>query len=71
MVSSVFQKDETSIEVNESGSEAAAATDMCIDLCYLEPDPKFICKKPFMVFIKDGLTGLVLFAGSVNNPARH
>ena len=64
VVSSVVQK--AFIEVNEEGSEAAAATAMMFRL--LCGDPQFTCDRPFMYFIKDNLSGLVLFAGNINNP---
>ena len=69
VVSDVIQK--AFIEVNEEGSEAAAATAMMIALyCYI-PDPEFKCDKPFMLFIKDGLSELILFAGIVSNPNKN
>ena len=66
VVSDVAQK--AFIEVNEKGSEAAAATAMMFGLCCYMPDPEFKCDKPFMLFVKDGLSGLMLFAGIVSNP---
>ena len=69
VVSDVIQK--AFIEVNEEGSEAAAATAMMMALyCYI-PDPEFKCDKPFMLFIKDGLSELILFAGIVSNPNKN
>ena len=69
VVSDVIQK--AFIEVNEEGSEAAAATAMMMALyCYI-PDPEFKCDKPFMFIIKDGMSRLVLFGGRVENPTKN
>lgn len=61
------------IEVNESGSEAAAATVAIMD-CETavpfeeEPEIKtFVADKPFIFCIKDTETGTILFMGTVND----
>lgn len=51
------------IEVNEAGSEAAAATIAEVDeAAYSEPD-RFIVDRPFMFIINDDVTGTILFMG--------
>ena len=67
-VSDVIQK--AVIEVNEEGSEAAAATVVEFELRSIQylPTPQFRCDRPFMYFITDKLTGLTLFIGRVANP---
>jgi serpin B len=68
-VSSVVQK--AFIEVNEEGSEAAAATGMVMMMRSMPARPQqFICDRPFMFAIKDNLTGMVLFTGHVVNPTK-
>jgi serpin B len=58
------------IEVNEEGSEAAAATAMVINYksSRVTHPQTFICNRPFLFAIKDQLTGMVLFTGRVANP---
>lgn len=69
-VSSVVQK--AFIEVNEEGSEAAAATGMVMMMRSMPMPPQpFICDHPFMFFIKDNLTGMILFAGRVTDPTKN
>ncbi len=68
-VSTVIQK--AFIEVNEEGSEAAAATAIVMEACSFSISPKFDCDRPFLYFIKDMLTGLILFAGRVANPMKN
>ena len=66
-VSAVVQK--AFVEVNEAGTEAAAATAGMMMLSSLPP--QFNCDCPFLYMIKDNLTGLVLFAGRVANPTKN
>jgi serine protease inhibitor len=56
-------------EVNEEGTVAAAATSVTGSLTSLPPPP-FSMKvdRPFFFAIRDNVTGLVLFMGSVTNP---
>ncbi len=60
------------IEVNEAGSEAAAATAVAIGLLSLgsEPQPAVIrVDRPFVYFIRERHTEAILFAGTMLNPA--
>jgi serine protease inhibitor len=68
-VSSVMQK--AFIEVNEEGSEAAAATGMVMMMRSMPAPPqKFTCDRPFLFAIKDNLSGMVLFTGRVVDPTK-
>ncbi|KAJ8541059.1 hypothetical protein K7X08_001875 [Anisodus acutangulus] len=69
-VSSIFQK--SFIEVNEEGTEAAAAaaTAGVIKLRALMVEEKinFVADHPYFFLIREDATGVVLFVGSVLNP---
>ena len=67
-ISIVVQK--AFIEVNEEGSEAAAATAAIGVQCCAMPikPPQFNCDRPFLYLIKDHQSGLILFAGKVEDP---
>jgi serpin B len=68
-VGAVVQK--ASIEVNEVGSEAAAATSTGIELnIFVPPKTPFHCDRPFLFVIKDDLSGMVLFTGRVVDPTK-
>uniref|UniRef100_A0A3Q2QTQ9 Serpin B6 n=1 Tax=Fundulus heteroclitus TaxID=8078 RepID=A0A3Q2QTQ9_FUNHE len=54
------------VEVNEEGTEAAAATTCCIELHSLPP--KFTANHPFLFFICHNATMSVLFAGRFCSP---
>ena len=57
------------IEVNEEGTEAAAATGLMMKSTAIEtPSVVFNFNKPFIFYIKDTKTGLNLFAGKVADP---
>lgn len=58
-------------EVNEEGTEAAAVTSVTASLTSVQaPQEKFVMKvdRPFFLAIRDNLTGILLFMGSVTNP---
>ena len=55
------------VEVNEEGTEAAAATALIMELTAI-PD-QFIANHPFIFLIQHEETGAVLFMGRVMNPA--
>lgn len=66
-LSQVFQK--AFIEVNEEGSEAAAATAGIMMLRSMPlPSPEIRLDHPFLFFLRDRLTGMVLFQGRVTDP---
>ncbi|KAJ3654865.1 hypothetical protein Zmor_014021 [Zophobas morio] len=69
-VSKVIQK--AFIEVNEEGSEAAAATEMIIERkCHVKgPDIFFIADHPFVLMLLEKSEGKpnILFAGKIMNP---
>jgi serpin B len=59
------------IDVNEEGTEAAAATGAVISLkaiADVNPVPVFRADHPFLFFIVDDDTGNILFMGRVTNP---
>eukprot|EP00096_Caligus_rogercresseyi_P011462 TRINITY_DN4506_c0_g1_i1.p1 TRINITY_DN4506_c0_g1~~TRINITY_DN4506_c0_g1_i1.p1 ORF type:complete len:387 (+),score=90.69 TRINITY_DN4506_c0_g1_i1:161-1321(+) len=67
-VSKVVQK--AVIEVNEEGSEAAAASGMAMMMrCAMIPNPPIRIDHPFAFMIKDNSTGLILFSGRVVDPS--
>jgi serpin B len=58
------------VEVNEEGTEAAAATGVAMGLKSMVMDfTVFRADRPFLFFIEDAATGLVLFMGRMENPA--
>ncbi|CAI9777793.1 unnamed protein product [Fraxinus pennsylvanica] len=68
-VSNIFHK--SFIEVNEEGTEAAAATG-CVLM--LEGSPRrirkrdFVADHPFLFVVREDMTGVVLFIGQIHNP---
>jgi serpin B len=67
-VSSIFHK--SFIEVNEEGTEAAAASAGVVKLRGLSMTEKidFVADHPFLFVIREDMTGVVLFIGQVLNP---
>ncbi|MFQ6639538.1 hypothetical protein Gotur_014579 [Gossypium turneri] len=67
-VSNIFHK--SFIEVNEEGTEAAAATSAVIALRSLRIPQTidFVADHPFLFLIRENATGVVLFIGHVLNP---
>jgi len=58
------------IEVNEEGSEAAAATGVVMKLrATPAPPPEFRADHPFLLLIRDTRNGSILFLGRVANPS--
>ena len=58
------------VEVNEEGTEAAAATGIVMRLTSVGPAriPVFRADHPFLFLIRDNLSGSILFIGRVANP---
>jgi serpin B len=67
-LSRVMQK--TFLEVNEEGTEAAAVTGAVITLTSVPPPPiEVTIDRPFLCVIEDSESGLILFAGTIHDPA--
>lgn len=60
----------TFIEVNEEGTEAAAATSVGIGVTSVQLDGPFqmVCDRPFFYAIRDNQTGTLLFMGTMVDP---
>ncbi len=58
------------VEVNEEGTEAAAATAVVIGIESVQEYPIFRADHPFIFIIQDYETGNILFMGRVANPAQ-
>jgi serpin B len=57
------------VEVNEEGTEAAAATAIVFALSATRPTPKiFRADRPFLFLIRDQQTGSILFLGRLVDP---
>jgi len=69
-VSNLYHK--TFVEVNEKGTEAAAATAATITLRSLpmfhEPTD-FVCDHPYLFIIKEELTNVIIFTGRITEPS--
>lgn len=68
-ISAIIHK--TFIEVDEKGTEAAAATAVVMRM---KSAPPQICKEfkadhPFFYFIRENETGTILFSGRLNDPS--
>jgi serpin B len=59
------------IDVNEAGTEAAAATAVIIRIKSMPVNPvEFKADHPFMFIIKDNASGSILFAGNIYDPTK-
>jgi hypothetical protein len=66
-ISGVFHK--TFIDVNEVGTEAAAATGVVIGITSVPPPPPvFRADHPFLFALRDAHSGSLLFLGRLNEP---
>ena len=64
-----FVKQNTFVEVDEEGTEAAAVTTIGIELTSMPPQPtQFIIDKPFVFAIRERTTNTLLFIGQIVNP---
>ncbi|MCA8935075.1 MAG: serpin family protein [Planctomycetes bacterium] len=59
---------EAVIEVNEEGTEAAAATAVVMEKGAPARPFSMICDRPFLLAIEDVMSGSILFAGTVYDP---
>jgi serpin B len=58
------------VEVNEEGTEAAAATAVVIGTESIQPTLTFNANHPFIFLIQDNETGNILFMGRVTDPSQ-
>jgi len=56
------------VDVNEKGTEAAAATGVAAGTLSLPPPAMFRADHPFLFLIRDNVTGSILFMGRLANP---
>ncbi|HEX4999726.1 MAG TPA: serpin family protein, partial [Terriglobia bacterium] len=60
------------VEVNEEGTEAAAATSVGISVTSVQINPQqpftFVADRPFLMAIRDRQTGAILFLGAIMEP---
>jgi serine protease inhibitor len=64
-----FVKQNTFVEVDEKGTEAAAVTTIGISTTSFPPQPQeFVIDKPFVFAIRERTTNTLLFIGQVVNP---
>ena len=61
-----FVKQNTFVEVNEEGTEAAAVTTVGIGI--VSARPTFIVDRPFLFAIRERLSGAILFIGTIGDP---
>ena len=58
------------VEVNEEGTEAAAATGVVVKARAVRVTPTFIADHPFVFLIRDNKSGAILFLGRVADPTK-
>lgn len=64
-----FVKQNTFVEVDEKGTEAAAVTTIGVEVTSFPPQPReFVIDKPFVFAIRERTTNALLFIGQVANP---
>ncbi|MCU0460250.1 MAG: serpin family protein [Bacteroidales bacterium] len=64
-----FVKQNTFVEVDEKGTEAAAVTTIGVEVTSFPPQPReFVIDKPFVFAIRERTTNSLLFIGQVINP---
>ncbi|NCP83705.1 MAG: serpin family protein [Bacteroidetes bacterium] len=64
-----FVKQNTFVDVNEEGTEAAAVTTIGVELTSAPSIDHYVFDKPFVFMIRERTTNAFLFAGTVLNPA--
>ncbi|XP_061179124.1 serpin B8-like [Saccostrea echinata] len=65
-ISEIFHK--AFVEVNEEGTEAAAAMGIYVSTSSVQITPEFRANHPFLFFIRDSVNDVILFAGRFYKP---
>jgi serine protease inhibitor len=60
-----YVKQKTYVDINEEGTEAAAATSVGIGLTSAPMNPQFRADHPFLLVIRERLTGTIMFMGQL------
>ena len=61
-----FVKQDTFVEINEEGTEAAAVTTGGVGVTSV--GPTFLVNRPYLLFLRERTSGAVLFAGRITDP---
>jgi serpin B len=70
LISGVFHK--AFVDVNEEGTEAAAATGVMVRVTSMPPPPEiFRADRPFLFLIREKATGAILFMGRLTEPEKN
>jgi len=68
-IGDVFHK--AFVQVDENGTEAAAATAVVVrDAMVMPPPVFFMANRPFIFLIRDVQTNAILFIGKLNDPSQ-
>ena len=63
-----YVKQDVYIDVNEEGTEAAAVTQVGVEVTSAPVRPVMVLDRPFLFFIRERLGGTVLFSGLIEEP---
>lgn len=62
-----FVKQDSFVEIDEKGTEAAAVTTIGIEVTSVPNYPRFVCNKPFLFFIREKSSNTIQFVGKIVN----
>jgi serine protease inhibitor len=62
-------KQKTFVDVNEEGTEAAGVTSVEIKIVCACPPPAVVVDRPFLVALRERLSGTILFLGTIGSPS--
>jgi serpin B len=62
-----FVKQDSFVEIDEKGTEAAAVTTIGIEVTSVPSYPRFVCNKPFLFFIREKSSNTIQFMGKIVN----
>lgn len=62
-----FVKQDSFVEIDEKGTEAAAVTTIGVELTSIPVYPSFICNRPYLFFIREKNSNTIQFMGKIVN----